>query len=82
MNLAIDSIVYCDGAPAHRRIIVRDRLNEVFNNRVIALGHETEWPHRSPDLTPYDFFLWGYIKNKVFTTPPRNPNDLRNGMIT
>ena len=47
-----------DGAPAHRRIIVCDRLNEVFNNRVIALGHETGWPHRYPDLTPCDFFLW------------------------
>ena len=31
-----------DGAPSHRFIIVRDRLNKVFNNRVIALGHETQ----------------------------------------
>ena len=28
-----------DGAPAHRRIIVRDRLQELFRNRVIAFGH-------------------------------------------
>jgi hypothetical protein len=25
------------------------------------------WPPWSPDLTPCDFFLWGYIKNHVFT---------------
>ena len=28
-----------DGAPAHRRIIVRDRLQELFRNRFIAFGH-------------------------------------------
>ena len=37
-----------------------------------------EWPPRSPDLTPCDFFLWGYLKGKVFTTPPNDLNDLRN----
>ncbi|KAG8260666.1 hypothetical protein J6590_091835, partial [Homalodisca vitripennis] len=27
------------------------------------------WPPRSPDLTPCDFFLWGYVKEKVFVPP-------------
>ena len=49
-----------DGAPAHRLIEVRDRLNEVFGeNRVIALQHNVEWPPRSLDLTPCDFFSVG-----------------------
>ena len=51
-----------DGAPAHRRIIVRDRLRDLFGNRVIALNHVIEWPPRSPDLTPLDFFLVGLPK--------------------
>ena len=38
-------------------IAIRDRLDEVFNNRVIALRHETEWPPRSPDVTPRDFLI-------------------------
>ena len=43
-----------------RLIAVRDRLVDVFgNNRVIGLGHDVEWPPRSPDLTPCDFLLWG-----------------------
>ncbi len=67
-----------DGAPAHRLIEVRDRLNRVFgNNRVVGLGHNIEWPPRSPDLTPCDFFLWGYLKNKVFSTPPQDVDVLR-----
>ena len=26
-------------------------------------------PPRSPDLTPCDFFLWGYVKDHVFVPP-------------
>ena len=36
-----------------------------------------EWPPRSPDLTPCDFFLWGYLKAKVYTSPPIDLNDLQ-----
>jgi hypothetical protein len=28
-----------------------------------------EWPHRSPDLTPCDFFPWGYVKEHMFVPP-------------
>ena len=36
------------------------------------------WPPRSPDLTPYDFFLWGFVKDTVFVPPlPANVQDLR-----
>ena len=67
---------------AHRLIEVRDRLNAVFgNNRIIGLGHDVEWPPRSLDLTPCDFFLWGYIKDKVFSTPPRDIHELRQKLI-
>ena len=59
-----------DGAPAHTALPVRDLLNDMFQNRVIAIYHQTEWPARSPDLFACDFFLWGYLKNKVFTSPP------------
>ena len=47
-----------DGAGAHRAVIVNARLNELFQN-IIALNHDIEWPARSPDLTPCDFFCGG-----------------------
>jgi hypothetical protein len=31
--------------------------------RWIGRGGPIAWPLRSPDLTPLDFFLWGYVKN-------------------
>ena len=36
------------------------------------------WPPRSPDLTPCDFFLWGYIKNNVYSQKIRALNHLKN----
>ena len=70
-----------DGAPPHRAIVVRDRLNELFGDQVVALYHNQEWPPRSPDLTPCDFFLWGYIKSRVYRSPPNDVFDLRNRII-
>lgn len=70
-----------DGATAHRTVPVRRRLQQVFGHRVIALGHGIEWPPRSPDLTPCDFFLWGYLKQKVYTTPPTSIAQLRQRII-
>jgi hypothetical protein len=43
----------------------------------------TCWPPRSPDLTPCDFFLWGYIKDRVFIPPlPVSLNELNQGITT
>ena len=37
------------------------------------------WPPRSPDLTPYDFFLWRFVKDTVFVPPlPADLQDLHN----
>lgn len=58
-----------DGAPPHWARIVRNFLNERFPNRWIGRGSSFVWPPRSPDLSPMDFFLWGYIKSKVYAAP-------------
>ena len=70
-----------DGAPAHTALDIRDWLAEFFQNHIIALHHNPEWPPRSPDLTPCDFFLWGYVKSRVFVTPPASVDDLRQRII-
>ena len=33
-------------------------------------------PH-SPDLSPPDFFLWGYLKDRVYAGKPRTITELR-----
>ena len=37
----------------------------------------TLWPPRSPDITPLDFFLWGYVRDKVFSTPVPDITNLK-----
>ena len=54
-----------------RVIAVRVKINQLFGETVLSLHSNTEWPPRYPGLTPCDFFLWGYLKDKVFRTPPR-----------
>uniref|UniRef100_A0AC34GEQ1 Uncharacterized protein n=1 Tax=Panagrolaimus sp. ES5 TaxID=591445 RepID=A0AC34GEQ1_9BILA len=34
------------------------------------------WPPRSPDLTPMDYFVWGFVKSKVYGAPLANLNEL------
>ena len=36
-----------------------------------------EWPPRSPDMTPPDFFLWGYVKNVVYSQKPQTLEELK-----
>jgi len=39
------------------------------------------WPPRSPDLTPCDFSLWGFVKDTVFVPSlPANLQDLHNSI--
>ena len=58
-----------DGAPPHWGSHVRRFLDATFRNRWIGRDGPTPWPPRSPYITPLDFFLWGYVKDKVFLTP-------------
>lgn len=34
------------------------------------------WSPGSPDLNPLDYFLWGYMKNIVYTVPSNNSEEL------
>ena len=70
-----------DGAPPHWSLIVRDFLNETFPNRWIGRNGPTPWPPRSPDITPLDFFLWGYVKDRVYRTPVRDVETLQSRTI-
>ncbi|KAJ4431825.1 hypothetical protein ANN_20430 [Periplaneta americana] len=57
-----------DGAPAHFTLPVRQWLDHHFPGRWIGRGGPIAWPARSPDLTPFDFFLWGCMIEKVYQT--------------
>lgn len=66
-----------DGAPCHteRRNIAY--LSRQFGGRLVSKGADREWPPRSPDLNPCDFFLWGYLKSRVYYPKPTNLDELQ-----
>jgi hypothetical protein len=65
-----------DGAPAHYARGVRQFLSDKFAEWMGRRG-PIEWPARSTDLTVADFFLWGYLKDKVFARGPRTIDELK-----
>lgn len=67
-----------DGCPAHNAHIVQNYLQNIFGNR----GISTYGPARSPDLTPLDFFLWGYLQSIVYQIPINNIEDFQQKIIT
>lgn len=75
-----DMIFQHDGAPPHYSAAVRRFLNDRHPNW-IGRGGVTAWPARSPDLTPMDFFLWGFIKQEVYSTVVVTEEDLRGRII-
>lgn len=71
-----------DGAPPHFSIAVRNHLNLVFENRWIGRGGPVQWPARSPDLTPLDFYLWGHVKALVYKEASENIEILKQRIET
>ncbi|KAL1488367.1 hypothetical protein ABEB36_014844 [Hypothenemus hampei] len=66
-----------DGAPCHYARIVREWLNEHFPRQWIGRNGPVAWPPRSPDLNPCDFYLWGHMKQIVYSTPINTVEELR-----
>ena len=52
-----------------------------FPGRWIGRGGPITWPPRSPDITPLDFFLWGYVKDRVYQTPVQDLVTLRERIV-
>lgn len=70
-----------DGATCHTANATMALLNEKFPGRIISRNSEVNWPPRSCDLTPLDFFLWGYLKSRVYANKPTTIQQLK-GEIT
>ena len=66
-----------DAATAHTARSTMDFLRSIFPGKVISRFGDVPWPARSPDLTSPDFFLWGYLKEKVYASPIHSIDELK-----
>ncbi|GFX18616.1 hypothetical protein TNCV_3310771 [Trichonephila clavipes] len=48
-----------------------DLLKDTFGDRLISRFGPVNWSPRSCDLTPLDYFLWGYVKSLVYADKPQ-----------
>lgn len=77
LNERVSCWYQLDGAPAHCTHNVSQELGHLFENRWIRRNGPLEWPPRSPDLTPLDFYFWGMVKSRVYKTSVNSKEELQ-----
>ncbi|GFW96734.1 transposable element Tc3 transposase [Trichonephila clavipes] len=69
-----------DGATCHTARATIDLLKDTFGDRLISRFGPVNWPPRSCDLTPLDYFLWGYVKSLVCADKPQTLDHLEDNI--
>lgn len=59
-----------DGATCHTATETMNLLRNEFGEEIISKNGPINYPPRSCDLTPCDFFLWGFVKSQVYRDKP------------
>ncbi|GFV27478.1 putative DD41D transposase, partial [Trichonephila clavipes] len=66
-----------DGATCHTARATIDLSKDPFGDRLISRFGPVNWPPRSCDLTPLDYFMWGYVKSLVYADKPQTLDHLK-----
>ncbi|GFX00599.1 transposase [Trichonephila clavipes] len=69
-----------DGATCHTARATINLLKDTFGDRLISRFGPVNWPPRSCDLTPLDYFLWGYVKSLVYADMPQTLDHLEDNI--
>ncbi|GFX34017.1 uncharacterized protein TNCV_912181 [Trichonephila clavipes] len=69
-----------DGATCHTARATIDLLKDTFGDRLISRFEPVNWPPRSCDLTPLNYFLWGYVKSLVYADKPQTLGHLEDNI--
>ncbi|GFX68841.1 transposable element Tc3 transposase [Trichonephila clavipes] len=69
-----------DGASCHTARATIDLLKDTFGDRLISRFGPVNWPPRSCDLTPLDYFLWGCVKSLVYADKPQTLDHLEDNI--
>ncbi|GFV79511.1 transposable element Tc3 transposase [Trichonephila clavipes] len=75
-NHDVQELWFQDGATCHSARATIDLLKDTFGDRLISRFGPVNWSPRSSDLTPLDYFLWGYVKSLVYVDKPQTLDHL------
>ncbi|GFU68839.1 hypothetical protein TNCV_1548231 [Trichonephila clavipes] len=68
-----------DGATCHTARATIDLLKDTFGDRLISRFGPVNWPPRSCDLTPLDYFR-GYVNSLVYADKPQTLDHLEDNI--
>ena len=66
-----------NGATYFTADVIIDLLCTVFKNRIISRNSDVNWPPRSCNLTPLDYFLLGAVQDKCYANHPETIEALK-----
>ena len=69
-----------DGSTCRTAEATLDVLRPVFKDCIISRRADVVWPRRSCDLTPYDYYLWGAVKDKRYDDKPETIDTLKDNI--
>jgi hypothetical protein len=74
--------------------VTAEKYHEIITQFILLLNEErfcwlqqdriiskNLWPPQSPDLTPPDYFLWGYLKQAAYSNRPQSIEDLKQNIF-
>ena len=56
---------------------VCDVLRPVSEDRIISRRADVVWPPQSCDLTPFDYYLWGAVRDECYADKPESIDALK-----
>ena len=73
---------FCENVNFDRESLVSEAvLRDTFGeDRLISRHCKIPWPPRSLDFTPVDFWLWGYLKSRVYQSGPSTLSELKDSI--
>ncbi|GFY27029.1 putative transposable element [Trichonephila clavipes] len=69
------------GATCHTARATIDLWKDTFGDSLISRFGSVNWPPRSRDLTPLDYFLFGYVKSLVYADKIQTLDHLEDNII-
>ena len=79
----MNTVIYQqDGAIPHCSNVSLEYLRRYFpGDRLISRRTDNPGPAYSPDLSPADYFLWGYLKERVYANNPQTIEGLKANIL-
>jgi len=59
--------IFMQDTSPHTAKKTMELLEKIFGGKIISIKSTDIWPPYSPDLNPCDYFLWGFLKDRVFS---------------